>query len=129
MLSNSTLFFPLHCDLDGYFSLIYQSPDGQWSLNYHLSLTLIETILQSLATTAAMSLCIYKGLGRRNVELKSKVLFVCTHKEQVTQSKIEKIDKYIQRTIQSSSYYHDYMVQFASKSFAVSNTMKDEIWF
>ena len=132
MLPNPTVFFvvfSLQCDLDGCFLLEYQSPYLQRSQPYQSSLTLMETILQSLATIATRSTYIYKGRGRGDVEFKSKVLFVGTHKDQVTQSEINKIDKSIQNAIKSTSYSSNDMVQFASESqliFPVSNLDEDD---
>ena len=135
LVSGPSLFFiifPLNRDLNELFTIEYQLPDGKRSEPYQSSLTLMEAILQSLATIAAMGTFTYKSIDDNTV-LKPKVLLVGTHKDLLdpatAQTKIGEIDSYLQQTIKSMSYYRDGLVEFATESqliFTVNNLAEDD---
>ena len=135
LVSGPSLFFivfPLNRDLNELFMIEYQLPDGERSQPYQSSLTLMEAILQSLATIAAMGTFTYKGKGS-DIKLKPKVLLVGTHKDLLdpatAQAKIEEIDSHLRQTITSTSYYRDGLVEFATASqlvFTVNNLAEDD---
>lgn len=130
LVSGPSLFFvifPLHRDLDELFTIQYELPDGQQSEPYESSLTLKEAILQSLATIAAMGTFTYKGMGH-DVELKPKVLLVGTHKDLLdpatAKEDIKKKDTELRQMITAKSYYHENLIEPASKNqfmFTVNN--------
>ena len=138
LVSGPSLFFivfPLHRDLNELFTIEYELPDGQRSKPYQSSVTLKESILQSLSTIAAMGTFIYKGVGK-NVQLKPKVLFIGTHKDLLNPAtaveEIKKKDCYLQQMIISTSHYRDGLIEFASESqlvFTVNNLANSDADF
>ena len=132
LVSGPSLFFfivfPLHRDLNEFFTIEYELPDGQWSKPYQSSLTLKEAILQSLATIAVMGTFSYKGMDHC-VELKPKV---GTHKNLlnpgIVEEDIKKKDEELQQIIKSMLYYREGLVEFVNQLiFTVNNlAVKDD---
>lgn len=131
LVSGPSLFFivfPLNRPLDECFTVEYKLQDGQRSKPYCSSLTLMDSILQSLATIAAMGTFTYKGLGKYSIQLTPKVILVGTHKDMLDQSNLQQeiaeIDNYIKRIITSTSHYDKELIEFASDNqliFTVNN--------
>ena len=127
LISGPTVFFitfPLHCDLNKPYNVQYQYPDGQVK-SYPSSATLLEELLQTLATINALS---YTGSGDCDTELniKPKVYFIGTHKDCLRDAEtIHVIDKQIQTCVKQTSLYRQGSIQFAQSSkqmiFTVNN--------
>ena len=109
------LVFRLDHDLNKRFMVEYVRSTGAMSEPYQSNFTVKETLLQSLASIASMGA--------------SKVFFVGTHKDMVSEAKIERIDLSLQHLVKSTSLYHKGMIQFASESrmlLAVNNLSCDD---
>ena len=136
LVSGPSVFFvtfQLHKGITETFSVVYELPNGQSSKSYQSSLTVLEAILQTLSSIAAMGTYVYKGLQRKAVPLRPKVFIIGTHKDLLDQksakTKIENIDKHLQEVIKSTSHYREGIIQFASESqmiFAVNNHDPDD---
>ena len=116
--------FPLDKNLYEHYTVRYQYPDGS-EKTYPSPSTLMDEILQTLATIAALD-CTGP---RHGINLKPKVFFVGTHKDQIPQSSIDeiiqKIDSQLQEKVKCTSLYHQGSIQFAIGTqqlmFAVNN--------
>ena len=136
LVSGPSVFFvtfQLHKGITETFSVVYELPNGQSSKSYQSSLTVLEAILQTLSSIAAMGTYVYKGLQRKAVPLRPKVFIIGTHKDLLDQksakTEIENIDKHLQEVIRSTSHYREGIIQFASESqmiFAVNNHDPDD---
>ena len=124
--------FPLDKDLDKHYTVRYQNPDGS-EHKYHSPLTLMDEILQTLATIASL-----KNTGpKHNVKLRTKVLFVGTHKDKLPVSEAEEIiqtkENYIRAKIESTSLYLQRSVVFAAPPnkliFSVNNLANEDEYF
>ena len=136
LVSGPSIFFitfRLDQDLHQQFTLEYRLPDGGTSDPYQSTLTIVQAILQTLASVASMGTFSYKGSQTRSSPLKPKVFIVGTHKDQLdeatAESKIKKIDEYLQKVIKSTAHYDEDLVVFSSESqliFTVNNFSKDD---
>jgi GTPase SAR1 family protein len=131
LVSGPSMFFitfQLHKDLSECFQVEYELPSGESSKCYQSSLSILDSILQTLSTIAAMGTFVYKGLQKKCVPLKPKVFLIGTHKDLLDKKSaatiIDRIDAKLQTVIKSTSHYREGMIQFASKSrmiFTVNN--------
>ena len=131
LVSGPSMFFitfQLHRDLNECFQVEYELPSGESSKCYESSLSILDSILQTLSTIAAMGTFIYKGLQKKCVPLKPKVFLIGTHKDLLDKKSaatiIDRIDAQLQTVIKSTSHYREGIIQFASKSrmiFTVNN--------
>ena len=131
LVSGPSIFFitfQLHKDLNECFKVEYELSSGESSKCYQSSLSILDSILQTLSTIAAMGTFVYKGLQKKNVPLKPKVFLIGTHKDLLDKESagaiIKDIDSRLQTVLKATSHYHDGVIQFASKSrmiFTVSN--------
>ena len=131
LVSGPSIFFitfQLHIDLSEYFQVEYELPCGESSKCYQSSLSILDSILQTLSTIAAMGTFVYKGLQKKCVPLKPKVFLIGTHKDLLDKKSaatiIDRIDAKLQEVIKSTSHYREGIIQFASKSrmiFTVNN--------
>ena len=131
LVSGPSMFFitfQLHKDLNECFQVEYELPSGESSKCYQSSLSILDSILQTLSTIAAMGTFVYKGLQKKCVPLKPKVFLIGTHKDLLDKKSaatiINRIDAKLQEVIKSTSHYREGIIQFASKSrmiFAVNN--------
>ena len=136
LVSGPSVFFitfRLDQDLNQRFTIEYRLPGGGRSKPYESSLTVEETILQTLASVASMGTFTYKGPQMKSVPLKPKVLIVGTHKDKLdkatAESKMKEMDKYLQKLIKSTSHYREDLVEFSSESqliFTVNNLSEDD---
>lgn len=124
------LTFPLHKNLCERLLTEYQSSDGKTTQLYTTSSTLIECILQTLATVAAMG----TREQRKQIQLHSKVLLVGTHKDQLgdaslAKQKIKEIDQMLQKVIRPTSHFTNDLIKFSSENqmiFTVNNLSDKE---
>ena len=131
LVSGPSMFFitfPLHKDLNECFQVEYELPSGEPSKCYQSSLSILDSILQTLSTIAAMGTFVYKGLQKKCVPLKPKIFLIGTHKDLLDKESaatvINNIDAQLQTVIKSTSHYREEIIKFASKSrmiFTVSN--------
>ena len=109
------LVFRLDHDLNKRFMVEYVRSTGAASKPYQSNFTVKEALIQSLASIASMGT--------------SKVFFVGTHKDKVSEAEIECIDHSLQHMVKSTSLYRKGMVQFASESrmlLTVNNLSHDD---
>ena len=131
LVSGPSMFFitfQLHKDLNECFQVEYELSSGESSKCYQSSLSILDSILQTLSTIAAMGTFVYKGLQKKCVPLKPKVFLIGTHKDLLDKNSaattIDRIDAQLQKVIKSTSHYREGIIQFASESrmiFTVSN--------
>ena len=122
------LVFQLDHDLNKRFMVeyVYVRSTGATSEPYQSNFTVKEALLQSLASIASMGTYISKG---EQAPLRSKVFFVGTHKDKVSQKQINRIDRSLQQMVRSTGLYREGMIQFASESrmlLAVNNLSRDD---
>ena len=131
LVSGPSIFFitfELHRSITDTFSVVYELSNGELSKSYQSSLSVMETILQTLSSISAMGTYVYKRLQRKAVPLRPKVFIIGTHKDLLdkrsAKANIESIDKHLQAVINSTSHYREGIIQFASESrmiFTVNN--------
>ena len=136
LVSGPSVFFvtfQLHKSITETFSVVYELSDGHSSKSYQSSLSILESILQTLSSIAAMGTYVYKGLQRKAIPLRPKVFIIGTHKDLLDQklakAEIERIDMHLQEVIKSTSHHYEGIIQFASESqmiFAVNNLDPDD---
>ena len=136
LVSGPSIFFitfQLHKDLNQHFSVEYELPSGESSKSYQSSLSILESILQTLSSISAMGTYVYKDLQRKVVPLRPKVFIIGTHKDLLNKKTaaidIKSIDQHLQAVIKPTSHYREGIIQFASESqmiFAVNNHDPDD---
>ena len=123
--------FPLDKNLQEHYTVKYQYPDGSEKA-YKSPSTLMDEILQTLATIAALDNT--GPLIRYSIDLKPKVFFVGTHKDQLPESSrdntIQMIDQQLQERVRQTSLFDQGSIEFALAPnqliFAVNNLDKDD---
>ena len=135
LVSGPSMFFftfRLDRDLNKRYEIEYDLSNGMKAKPYISTLTMVEGLLQTLATIAAMGTFVYEQLQRKKVPLRPKVFIVGTHKDKLDTETAEKhvssIDQQLQDVIKSTAHYKD-IVEFATPSqlmFAVSNFSESE---
>ena len=104
--------FPLHQSLHEHYMVDYQYSDGGHEI-YRSSSTLMDEILQTLATIAALD-CTGPWT---DVNLKPKVFFVGTHKDKLpddcVNDRIQAIDKQLQEKVRQTSLFKQGSIEFA----------------
>ena len=137
LVCGPSVFFitiPLNVDLHEHYTVRYQRPDGS-EKTYPSSSTLMDEILQTLATIAALD-C---AGPQSKVTLKPKIFFVGTHKDQLPGSSaddiIRQIDRQLQEKVKQTSLYDQDSIEYANISnsgdsnqlmFTVNNLDKDD---
>lgn len=112
--------FRLDFNLKKQFVIEYRHPGGD-KLVYKSTLTLMDSILETLASIASMPkyTYTYQDLQVREIPLKPKVFIVGTHKDKLNQdnldSEIREIDQSLQQAILSTSHYTEELVEFAKE--------------
>ena len=127
--------FPLDKNLRKHYIVKYQYPDGCSEKTYESPATLMDEILQTLATIAALDNT--GPLLQYSVDLKPKVFFVGTHKDKLPESSrddtIQIIDQQLQEKVRQTSLFHQGSIEFAAASdqlvFAVNNLDEDDTDF
>ena len=127
--------FPLNQNLHDHYTVYYQFKDSRQK-SYRSTTTLIDEILQTLATIVAL---VCTGF-RTSVRLKPKIFFIGTHKDQLPQSRlseiIKKIDEQLQKALNMPTFLFDQGLlefEFAEGReqliFTVNNLSKDDADF
>ena len=80
---------------------------------YESSFTVIEYMLQSLASIASMCSYVNRNSGKL-VPTKPKVVFVGTHKDQASENHIRKIQRELRETFKDTEYFNEGVIVFAS---------------
>ena len=124
--------FRLDRDLNECYEIHYELPDGTKSDSYKSSITTIEGIVQSLASIAAMGIFVYHGSQKCKVQLRPKVLFIGTHRDQLNSDLATEIIASIDQNLQKYTAQFSTIIEFASEGqmmFAVNNFSQDDIAF
>ena len=135
----SVFFFTFRLDRDitQRYVIEYEVSGGDKAEPYTSNLSIVEGLLQTLATIAAMGTFVYKGLQRTKTALRPKVFIIGTHKDQLESSTadeyIAKVDQELQKAIEETSHY-DNLIEFASSKptrliFAVNNFSESDVEF
>ena len=127
------LVFRLDQDLDKTVSIEFRYPDGHSTKPYHSSFTVRETLLQSLASIASMGSYVFNKRQGKLVVLKPRVIFIGTHRDQVSSTKkIQQIDRHLLEIVKSTSLYHEGLIERVSESqlmITVNNLSRDDNHF
>ena len=136
LVSGPSMFFitfQLHKDLHQCFPVEYELSNGKSSKSYQSSLSILDAILQTLSSIAAMGTFVYKGLQKKTVPLRPKVFIIGTHKDLLDKesatTKINGIDRCLQEIIKPTSHYREGIIQYATESqmiFTVNNFGPDD---
>ena len=136
LVSGPSIFFitfRLDQDINQRIMIEYRLADSQCSKPYQSTLTVVEVILQTLASVASMGTFTYRCPQMKSAPIKPKVFIVGTHKDQLdeatSQSTIKEIDNYLQQVIKSTSHYRNDLVEFANETqliFAVNNFSEED---
>ena len=98
------------------------------SSTYESSFTVLESILQSLASIASM--CSYASRNNSKlVQIKPKVVLVGTHKDQAGIKDIRKVQKELKEVLAGTEYYKEGIIRFASldePALTINNLSDDE---
>ena len=135
----SVFFFTFRLDRDitQRYVIEYEVSGGDKAEPYTSNLSIVEGLLQTLATIAAMGTFIYKGLQRTKTALRPKVFIIGTHKDQLESNTADKyianVDQQLQKAIKQTSHY-DHLIEFASSKptrliFAVNNFSMSDVEF
>ena len=84
------------------------------SITYESSFTILESILQSLASIASMCSYVSRDSGEL-MPIKPKVVLVGTHKDQAKEKQIKEVQREIQQILLDTEFYKDNIVVFASQ--------------
>ena len=140
LISGPSIFFvtfPLHIGLKDKLCIEYQPPNHDNPIKLYTT-TLIECILQTLATVVAMGTTkSTTKTGEQKYQHKSKVFLVGTHKDELgdpadsedIKEKIEVIDQLLWKEIKAISHFVDGLIEPSSdnqKIFTVNNLSDDE---
>lgn len=132
LVCGPSVFFitiPLNKNLHEHYTVQYQYTDGS-EKTYPSSSTLMDEILQTLATIAALDCA---GPQSR-VTLKPKIFFVGTHKDLLPESSaddiIQRIDRQLQENVKQTSLFDQDSIEYAIGTdrlmFTVNNLDKDD---
>ena len=136
LVCGPSVFFitiPLNINLHEPYTVRYQYPNGT-EKRYLSSFTLMDEILQTLATIAALD-CTGPQLEEVNHKpIKPKVFFIGTHKDLLPGSSaddiIQEINKQLQDNIRQTSLYEQDSIEYAEGTdqllFTVNNLDKDD---
>ena len=138
LVSGPSMFFftfRLDRDITQRYKIEYEVSGGEKAEPYTSTLSIVEGLLQTLSTVAAMGTFVYKGLQRTKTALRPKVFIIGTHKDQLESKTadeyIAKVDQQLQKAIKETSHY-DKLIEFASSTrlmFAVNNFSESDIEF
>ena len=129
--------FPLHHDLEQPYQVQYEDSDGQVKAYqpYQSTATLLEELLQTLATIDALSYASEQSCSAEPI-IKPKVFFIGTHSdklpEMTAEETIKQKDKLLQKFVRQTSVFNQGSIQFAQAQptpvliFAVNNLSTDD---
>ena len=133
----SMFFFTFRLDrnINQRYVIEYELSEGKKAEPYTSTLSIVEGLLQTLATIAAMGTFVYKGLQRSKAPLRPKVFIIGTHKDQLDRKTadeyVAKVDQQLQKAIEETAHY-DNLIEFASPTqliFAVDNFSESDTDF
>ena len=104
--------FPLNHDLDKPYTVKYERPSGEFE-PYRSATTLIEELLQTLATVSAIDYT----CSQCNSDKVPKIFFIGTHKDELrpeaaVEQIIKKIDEQLQKCIKNTVLFEKDLIQF-----------------
>ena len=126
------LVFRLDQDMDKTVSIQFRYPDGHGTEPYQSSFILRETLLQSLASIASMGTYVYNKKQKKPILLKPKVIFIGTHRDKVSTTRMQQIDHRLQEMVKATSLYHEGLIEPVSETqlmVAVNNMSTDDTHF
>ena len=117
--SFNLLFSRLVDQLDSQFKVYYTNEDGESTEEEDSTFTLEEILFQSLSSIACFSGCFGgNDAAHDKAELsrhsKSKVMFVGTHRDLVTDQQFREKDRLLQSKIKNTEFYDKDIIEFAS---------------
>ena len=120
--SFNLLFSRLVDDLESQFEVYYTNEDGESTEKEDSTITVEEVLMQCLSSIACYS-GVFSDAPQEEASVqakiarhsKSKVLFVGTYRDKVSQDEFEKKDKCLQRMIRGTPFYDKGIVEFASE--------------
>ena len=124
------IVFKLPDRLDQKYRVQYVESLSRKSVTYESSFTVLESILQSLASIASM--CSYVQVSRNNsklVPIKPKVVLVGTHKDQADAKHIRNIQRELKEQLRRTDHVKEGIIVFASDdepALTINNLSKDE---
>ena len=124
--SFNLLFSRLQDDLDSLFDIYFTNEEGESSEKELSDLTVEEVMFQALSSIAcfsnSFSVDSSESADAQDIDVhkslkccKSKVLFVGTHKDKVSEEQIKKKDELLQQKIDTTSEQLRGMIEFASE--------------
>ena len=116
LVSGPTLFFlvfPLHKDLHTKCMVEYLDSNGESTVPFEASFTMVETLLQSLASIVSTQRFKHLQSGKTFVP---KVLLVGTHKDKVTPDKILEVDEALQVYVKQTDAFKTGVIEFATET-------------
>ena len=140
LVSGPSMFFftfRLDRDITQRYVIEYEVKGGDKTEPYTSNLSIVDGLLQTLSTVAAMGTFVYKDLQRTETALRPKVFIIGTHKDKLESNTadeyIAKVDQQLQKAIKETSHY-DNLIEFASSKptrliFAVNNFSKSDVEF
>ena len=128
--------FPLHHNLDQPYEVRYEESDGQVKA-YQSTTTLLEELLQTLATIDALNYANEQYYESEAESIKPKVFFIGTHRDKLepettADETIKEIDILLQKFVKQTSLFRQGSIQFAQLQptqklmFAVNNLSADD---
>ena len=121
------LMFRLDWELNRRYQVEYITSQGKSIVPYEAGLTVQEMLLQSLATIASTS--ISRMVGNERITINPDIFLVATHKDCVSDDRLQEIDSALQVVVKGTEAYREGMIQFASESrliLAVNNLSEGE---
>ena len=119
------LFCKLINDLQKSYTISYLSPSGESTLPVESTYTVEEVLLSALSSIACFKSYSSQesNEGASDSKLdeflasssKSVAYIIGTHKDKVSEEEIDKFDEKLQRTIRSTDFFRDDLVQFSSE--------------
>ena len=134
--SFNLLYSRLVDHLDSQFKVHYTNEEGVSTEEEDSTMTVAEVQFQALASIACFSGCFSGGVSapsegahKLSAGSKSKVMFVGTHRDQVTESEFKEKDRLLQQKVKNTEFYDKGIVEFASDDqlmLAVNNWSGDQ---
>ena len=130
--SLNLLFHRLNDDLDKVFKTYYTDNNGTSTEKVDSTLTVEEVLFQALSSIACFSGCFLEDDDCQPSEEKSnsKVMFVGTHRDKVTDSEFNTKDQLLMEKIKCTEFFNKDIVMFASEEqlmLSADNLTGDEI--
>ena len=122
------IVFKLPDSLHQKYRVQYVESRSHKSITYESSFTVLESILQSLASIASM--CSYVSRNSSElVPIKPKVVLVGTHKDQADAKHIREVQRELKEVLVGTEHYKEGIIRFASSdepALTINNLSDDE---